>query len=98
MSDTDTLPAAFDHAIGQVDRALAAGMRTLSGEDAASRLKQLRADLAAQRAAACRRGHVDPEWIRGTVRSVAEWAPQTDVTLLAALGALARLRADVPAG
>ena len=96
--DAAALDAAFDHAVRQVDRALAAGMRTLTGEPAAPRLERLRADLVTQREAARRLGSTDPDWVRDAIRRVADWAPETDVTLLAALGALARLRSDAPAG
>ena len=92
---TDALTAAFDDVVRQVDRARAGGMRTLSGDDAAPRLERLRADVLAQRDVARQRGGVDPEWLRGTIRAVADWAPETDVTLLGALGALARARSGV---
>jgi len=91
-----TLPAAFDNALRQVDRALAGGLRTLAGEPAAPLLERLRGELVAQREASLQRGGVDSAWIGATVRWVAEWAPERDVTLLGALGALARLRADAP--
>ena len=91
-----TLPAAFDNALRQVDRALTDGMPTVAGEPAAPLLERLRGELVAQREASLARGGVDPAWIGATVRWVAEWAPERDVTLLAALGALARLRTDAP--
>jgi hypothetical protein len=91
-----TLPAAFDNALRQVDRALAGGMRTLAGEPAAPLLERLRAELIAQREASLQRGGVDASWIGATVRWVADWVPERDVTLLGALGVLARLRSDAP--
>jgi len=98
MPSAAALPTAFDDALRQVDRALAGGMRTASGAPAAPLLERLRADLVAEREASLERGGVDPAWIGATVRWVADWAPERDVTLFAALGALARLRADVSEG
>jgi hypothetical protein len=90
--DPATLAAAFEHAIRQVDRALGNGMRDVDGDAAAPRLEHLRAELVAQRDGSRAQGAVDKEWIRGIIRDVAAWAPEEDVTLLGALGALARLR------
>lgn len=95
--DPAAVAAAFDHAIGQVDRALASGMRSVHGDDAAPRLARLRAELVAERDGGRSRSGVDQEWIRDVIRRVAEWAPEQDVTLLGSLGALARLRAVPPA-
>jgi hypothetical protein len=93
-----TLPAAFENALRQVDRALRGRMRTVAGEPAAPLLERLRGELVEQREASLQRGGVDAAWIGATVRWVAEWAPERDVTLVAALGALARLRAGAPEG
>ena len=89
----DALAAAFDHAISQVDRALASGGdggSTASGEPAAPYLARLRAALVQEREAALARGAVDGAWVRETVRAVAEWTPHTELALLAALGGIAR--------
>jgi len=93
---SDTLAGAFDRALRVVESARGRGMRTLSGEPAARHLERLRADLVAQRDVALARGRVDAEWARGVIRWVADWAPETDVTLLGALGALVRRRPDEP--
>ena len=85
--------AAFDNAIRQVDRARREGMRTRGDADAASALDRLHADLVARRGDAVALGAVDAEWIGATVRAVAAWAPEHDLTLLGALGGLAKLRA-----
>jgi len=98
MPSAATLPAAFDDALRQVDRALRADIRTLAGDPAAPLLERLRGELVEQREASLQRGGVDSAWIGATVRWVADWAPERDVALLAALGKLARLRADVPRG
>lgn len=91
-SHQNPLAAAFDNALRQVERARSSGMRTSAGGPAAERLAQLGAELAAQRDAAQQRGTVDPAWIRDVIRSVAEWAPESDITLLMSLGAIARHR------
>ncbi|HET9635121.1 MAG TPA: hypothetical protein VFP26_04255 [Gemmatimonadaceae bacterium] len=38
------------------------------------------------------RGSVDKDWFQKTVRWVVEWAPENDLTLIAALGGIARAR------
>ena len=82
------LDRAIDAAVRAVERALAGRMRAADGEPAALYLDQLRADLLEMRA----RGAVDAEELRAMIRSVAAWAPEDDVSLLAALGAIARVR------
>ena len=78
----------IDAALRAVDTALARDMQTADGEPAASRLARLRTGLLAMRD----RGVVDPDQLRHMIRNVANWAPQDDVTLLSALGAVARAR------
>ena len=90
MTSATDLITAFDAALRQVDRALAANMRTLGGEPARLQLEQLRADLHARRQAAADTGRVDPDWVRDTVRSIVAWAPATEMALIAALGQIAR--------
>jgi hypothetical protein len=82
------LGAAIDAAVRAVDRALAGDMQTTSGEPAASHLERLRIGLLAMRD----RGAVDADELRHLIRSVANWAPEDDVTLLGSLGAIARVR------
>jgi hypothetical protein len=36
------------------------------------------------------RGAVDREWFQRTVRDLVEWVPETELTLIAALGRIAR--------
>lgn len=90
MTERDELTAAFDGALRQVDRAHGAGMRTRTGEAAAPRLERLRAELLAERASALERGSADRDRIGAIVRSVAEWTPEDELALLAALGRIAR--------
>jgi hypothetical protein len=82
------LGAAIDVAMHAVDRALDNDMQTSGGDPAAPHLERLRIRLVAMRD----RGSVDPDELRHMIRSVAKWAPEDDVTLLAALGAIARAR------
>lgn len=84
------LDSAFAAALEQVARAQETGLRTADGEPAADQLEQLRTELETERAVAAGRGTADPKWVRRVVRWVAEWTPETDLTLLAALGAIAR--------
>ena len=88
--DRTDLAAAFDAALRQVERALGDDMHTPAGASARPELERLRDDLHAQRAAALEAGGVDPEWVRRTVRRVVEWTPETELVLVAALGAIAR--------
>jgi hypothetical protein len=90
MHDPDDLAAAFDAALRQVERALGDDMRTLAGASARPELERLRAELHAQRGAAVAAGGADPEWVRRTVRDVVAWAPETELPLVAAIGAIAR--------
>jgi hypothetical protein len=82
------LTQAIDAAVRAVDKALAVEMRAADGEPAAPHLQQLRADLLAMRA----RGAVDADELRTMIRDVARWAPEDDVSLLGALGAIAQAR------
>lgn len=82
--------ATLDAVSRQIDRARAAGMRTLRGDDAAHELDMLQAEIARQRELVEHGNGVDAAWLRETIRWVATWAPETDLTLLGALGLLAR--------
>jgi len=84
------LEAAFDAAIADVAKCRAAGMETSSGGSAATQLEKLGADLLAERARAASNGSVDRTWLQTTLRWLVEWAPDEDLTLIAALGRIAR--------
>ena len=90
MPPAPELIAALNAALKQVDRALAADMRTRTGDSARSQLEQLRTELRARRDAVGDAANVDAEWLRDTVRRVAGWAPDTELALIAALGGIAR--------
>lgn len=65
-------------------------MKTLAGEPAAAHLEKLEEELKLERARALARGAVDREWFQRTVRDLIEWVPETELTLIAALGRIAR--------
>jgi len=65
-------------------------MKTGGGEPAAFYLKALERDLKGERGRALERGAVDHEWFQRTVRSLADWMPETELSLIAALGRIIR--------
>ena len=89
-SQAGDLDTSFSVAIRTVERAILSRMKTRSDASAVENLTRLRAELEAGRAAALERGAVDREWFQRTVRWVVEWSPDTDLTLIAALGRIAR--------
>ena len=80
------LTNAIDAAVRAADKALAGEMQTLDGRPAAPHLERLRRELLDMRA----RGGVGADELRAMIRDVASWAPEDDVTLLGALGVVAR--------
>jgi hypothetical protein len=82
--------AAFDAAIAQVRKCANTGMKTVGGQAAKPYLEQLEEELKAERARALERRKVDREWFQKTVRWLVEWVPETELTLIAALGRIAR--------
>lgn len=84
------LESAFDKALTQVQRCIRSGMISSSGASARTRLEKLGEELREERARALKSGSVDQEWLRATVRWVAEWVPDDELTLVAALGQIAR--------
>jgi hypothetical protein len=75
---------AFDDTIAAARR-LEAGGRAGPAE-----LRRLLEELDARRALAAAGQGLDREWAGRTVRWVADWLPETELTLLARLGALVR--------
>ena len=90
MASTAELEAAFDFAIAQARKSIQAGMTAVGGESAEPYLENLEKELKIERAKAVKRGAVDREWFQKTVRSLIEWAPETEAALIAALGRIAR--------
>ena len=66
-------------------------MKTASGDDARPHLEKLQQDLLGERENAVAAGSIDREWLQKTVRWVTDWAPESDLTLIAALGRIARV-------
>jgi hypothetical protein len=52
--------------------------------------------LGQDRDEALKRGSVDRDWFQQTVRWVTEWVPDTEITLIAALGRIARAVSPTP--
>ena len=92
MIDKPELDDAFATAIKAVRDCRDAGMTCIDGASAAANLDRLERDLVAERDSARLRGYVDKEWFQATVRWLVEWAPETDLTLIAALGGIARAK------
>lgn len=90
MAKSRELEKAFDAAIGQVQRALARGMTAVDGEPAESQLRKLGSELETQRDHAAKTGAIDRAWFQQTVRWMDVWVPETEITLIAALGRIAR--------
>jgi hypothetical protein len=84
------MEVAFEAALRQVERSLATGMTTMDGDSARPQLERLEQELEAQRDQARTRGTVDRDWFQQTVRWVTEWVPDTEITLIAALGRIVR--------
>jgi hypothetical protein len=84
------MEVAFDAALTHVERSLAAGLKTINGDSARPELERLAQQLKLQRDQALERGAVDRDWFQRTVRWVTEWVPETEITLIAALGRIAR--------
>jgi hypothetical protein len=84
------LKSAFTAAIEQTHKCLAAGMIAIDGQPARSQLERLANALELERDRSDNRGTVDREWIQTTVRWLVEWIPDTDLTLIAAIGRIAR--------
>jgi hypothetical protein len=90
LPNKSDLESAFDSAIAQTRIRAETGMKTATGEDARRHLEKLREDLLGERENALATGSINREWLQKTVRWVADWAPDTDLTLIAALGRIAR--------
>jgi len=84
------MEVAFDAALTHVERSLATGLKTINGDSARPELEKLARELRLQRDKALEGGAVDRDWFQRTVRWVTEWVPDTEITLIAALGRIAR--------
>lgn len=86
------LDEAFNAAIAAAAKCRAAGMVSTDGSSAATNLDRLERELIEERSRALERGSVNKEWFQKTVRWLIEWVPETELTLIAALGRIARAR------
>lgn len=84
------LENAFDAALTHVARLIRTDMKTADGNSARTQLEELEKQLKRERAKAVERRTIDREWFQKTVRWVVEWVPDDELTLVAALGAIAR--------
>jgi len=84
------LEFAFDAAIAQTQKCIETGLVTARGEEARGRLEKLEEELKRERERAAHLGAIDHEWFRQTIRSLVEWLPETELTLIAALGRIVR--------
>jgi hypothetical protein len=91
MASAKEIETVFDAAIDQVQRIAAAGLATPEGRPVVEQLGQLEFRLSAERAKAVDQGTVSAEWVQRTIRWVVEWMPESDLTVIAALGRIARL-------
>lgn len=90
MPTKSELESAFDAAIAQTRVRTETGMKTATGDDARPQLEKLQQELVSERKNAVATGNIDKDWLQKTVRWVADWAPDADLTLIAALGRIAR--------
>jgi hypothetical protein len=92
MTDKPELDEAFQNAIAVIRNCRAAGMTCVDGSSAAANLDRLEHDLVDERSQALERGSMDKDWFQKTVRWLVEWVPETELTLIAALGRIARAK------
>lgn len=79
---------AIDAALELVDRAERRGLRTRDDVPAAAELARLRQGLAAERDRVRNGGDPDLDALGALVRDVVGWTPESEIRLLAALGAV----------
>jgi hypothetical protein len=91
MATPAELESVFDEAVWQTRKAIAGDVTTIDAEEARPKLEALVGELLLERDRAVQRGSIDREWIQKTVRWMVEWVPDSDLTLIAAIGRIARL-------
>ena len=91
MASKSELESAFDAALAQTRVRAETGMKTAAGDDARPHLEKLQQELLGERENAVATGSINRDWLQKTVRWVADWAPHADLTLIAALGRIARV-------
>lgn len=96
MAISSDLNQAFDEALAATKRERTNGLIRADGSSADENLDQLERELVAERERALERGKVDTEWFQRTIRWLVEWVPETELTLIAALGRIARVKPSKP--
>ncbi len=92
MTSKNEIETAFDAALDQVTRAATTGLLAPDGRSVLEQLGQLEFRLRTERAKVLKRGTIDRDWVQKTVRWVVEWMPESNLTIIAALGRIARIR------
>ena len=92
MTSKNEIETAFDAALDQVTRAATTGLLVPDGRSVLEQLGQLEFRLRTERAKVLKRGTIDRDWVQKTVRWVVEWMPESNLTIIAALGRIARIR------
>ena len=72
-------------------------MTCVDGTSAVANLNRLEHDLVDERSRALERGVMDKDWFQKTVRWLVEWIPETELTLIAAFGRIARAQPSTTA-
>ena len=90
MAAEADLKAAFDAAIEATKKCRRAGMPCVDGASAEPNLQKLEDELVAERGQAVARGFVNKDWVQKTVRWLVQWVPESEITLIAALGRIVR--------
>ena len=94
MAGNFALGDAFDAAILATRRERSSGMTCADGSSATANLDQLEHELIEAKARSLQNGSVDKEWFQRTVRWLVDWVPESELTLIAALGGI--IRANSP--
>ena len=92
MADKSELHDAFEVAIAATRRERSAGMSCSDGSSADANLDHLEQELVAERDRALSRGTVDKEWFQKTIRWLVNWVPESELSLIAALGGIVRAK------
>jgi len=90
MAINAELNDAFDAALAAIQRERSTGMTCADGSSAALNLEKLEREVSEARQRAIQQGSVDTEWFQTTVRWLVEWVPESELTLIAALGGIVR--------
>jgi hypothetical protein len=91
------LSNAFATAIAATRDELSKGMSCRDGSSAEANLQHLEQELRAEQARALVTGAVDKKWFQQTLRWLVDWVPESELTLIAALGRIARVKPSSPA-